>query len=497
MIETINKKYKNKLMKKELEQYIINKAKQVAKYIKELRQEPFKGYDITQLRDFDEIPKNCVGLFCETLICELKDYNTNGFECYVQQLTYDFLLDKFPIKSTLFSRLEDELEETGEQQDKIILEKWNIKNNNFNVLPTKDELNKIYKDNLNKILNDENLKKLDTLYIPDYITFDVIFGDTVRNVQIMNYESYTLASIGKHYIKNSFGVYSEFETVNSPNILYFDVKKFISKFEEDYDYGLLVKWLNDALIIINNELPTKDINNVNEEIKNDIDHNYESCVKELENLTYSNVDKCVNEINDKHKIDYERCQETLKDMINSYKGEVNFDDKTGEIHIDGKKQIPFEKEFWFKSESDGNKPIITVDKIVNDREFLYNENLSKVLTPENIEFMNNTFISDWISYEQHLVYDENGKNEGLIINVNNLYLRPEQLKDKDYFVCNCHYSLDKQVAIYYNLYYFDIKKFIINYDENTNLHHIKTLIEDLNVAINVLKTRIFNSLKGE
>jgi len=42
----------------------------------------------------------------------------------------------------------------------------------------------------------------------------------------------------------------------------------------------------------------------------------------------------------------EKKKETLSELIGDYKKEVVFIENTGELHINGNKHIPYEKQIW-------------------------------------------------------------------------------------------------------------------------------------------------------
>lgn len=55
----------------------------------------------------------------------------------------------------------------------------------------------------------------------------------------------------------------------------------------------------------------------------------------------------------------EEAQKQISELIADYKDHVTFNDATGEIYIDGKKNTPFQKEYWFPSPlNDDRRPVM-------------------------------------------------------------------------------------------------------------------------------------------
>lgn len=55
-----------------------------------------------------------------------------------------------------------------------------------------------------------------------------------------------------------------------------------------------------------------------------------------------------------------KAEEEITALIADYKDHVSFDDTTGLIYIDGSKDLPYSKEYWFPNPGDGNKPEMNI-----------------------------------------------------------------------------------------------------------------------------------------
>jgi hypothetical protein len=59
------------------------------------------------------------------------------------------------------------------------------------------------------------------------------------------------------------------------------------------------------------------------------------------------------------KINPEEAKKTLDEMFNNYKQDIKFEEEKGELILDGKTQIPYEKEIWFPSPNSENIELLT------------------------------------------------------------------------------------------------------------------------------------------
>ena len=65
----------------------------------------------------------------------------------------------------------------------------------------------------------------------------------------------------------------------------------------------------------------------------------------------------------KSGVSAKEAQETVSKLISDYKEDIKWDDETGEVSINGDKQIPYQKEYWIPSNSDEKVDItITLDE---------------------------------------------------------------------------------------------------------------------------------------
>jgi len=56
-------------------------------------------------------------------------------------------------------------------------------------------------------------------------------------------------------------------------------------------------------------------------------------------------------------------EKAIADLMAKYKEDVKWDDETGEVSINGDKQIPYNKEYWFPTPNDEDVDItVTIDK---------------------------------------------------------------------------------------------------------------------------------------
>ncbi len=56
---------------------------------------------------------------------------------------------------------------------------------------------------------------------------------------------------------------------------------------------------------------------------------------------------------------HEEARKTIAALVSEYKTEINFDETTGTIKIDGSTNMPYEKEYWFPQPC--GKPDLEID----------------------------------------------------------------------------------------------------------------------------------------
>lgn len=63
-----------------------------------------------------------------------------------------------------------------------------------------------------------------------------------------------------------------------------------------------------------------------------------------------------------HGLSPNDAEQEILDLISDYKDNITFDDTTGVMYIDGQKDIPYSKEYWFPDGSDGSPQVDIMDQ---------------------------------------------------------------------------------------------------------------------------------------
>lgn len=214
-------------------------------------------------------------------------------------------------------------------------------------LKQKDEINKQLKVNFNKIYNYFGFKDTNTAWsyfkkwlIEGFLVFEIVYDDDNKNIIGFNELDSTSLEIGfkkgkRIWYQNKGGGNNRERELYDNQIIYISYSFMNSPSRISYLEGLIrpfniMRTMEQTRIIwsiVNSSFKQKFLVPVGAQSKN-------------------------------------RGKQTLKQFMNQYKEDIQFDDGAGKVEVKGQPNLPFYKQYWFPIPSNGTAP--EIDNVASD-----------------------------------------------------------------------------------------------------------------------------------